>query len=99
MKKIILYLGILIASLTSNCSNNDGNCDRLGCLPNPIVSKPVQNTGMSVITTTGGISGIIIYQAGKTIRAYDIQDPDKCTTEINARLTLSDDKLNLISDS
>ncbi|MFV0530860.1 MAG: hypothetical protein ACK5MD_05420 [Flavobacteriales bacterium] len=99
MKKIIVVVGFSTYLLLASCSNEDGRCGRLGCLPDPVVSKAVQNTGASVITTSGGISGIVVYQAGTTFRAYDMQDPDKCTTEINARLTLSNDKLCLVSDS
>ncbi|APD06901.1 hypothetical protein UJ101_01382 [Flavobacteriaceae bacterium UJ101] len=99
MKKLIISAGVLTSLFINSCNSDDGNCGRLGCLPNPVVNRAIQNTGSSVITTTGGIDGIIVYQVGTTLRAYDMQDPDKCTGEINSRLTLSDDQLSLISDS
>ncbi len=100
MKKIVAGLGFfLILLFLSGCDSSDGNCQRLSCLQNIVVNRAIQNTGASITITTGGIDGIIVYQAGTTLRAYDMQDPDKCTNEINSRLILSDDKLSLISDS
>lgn len=99
MKKTIIYISIITCLILISCDSNDGNCGRLGCLPNPAINRAIQNTGASVIITTGGINGIAIYQVGTTLRAYDLQDPDKCTGELNTQLTLSDDKLSLISDS
>ncbi len=99
MKKVVISFGFLTSLFLVNCDSGGGECGRLGCLPNPAVNTAVQDTGASVIFANGGIDGIVVYQVGTTLRAYDRQDPDKCTSEINSRLTLSDDQLSLISDS
>lgn len=99
MKKIIIGFGFLINLFLVGCDDNEGSCGRYGCLPNPAISTAVQDTGATVIYANGGINGIIIYQVGTTLRAYDRQDPDKCASEINARLTLSDSGDKLISDT
>ena len=94
LKKMYLVSFCIIVS----CTENEKDCTRLSCLPNPAVNIAVSNTGKSVIETTGGIDGIVIYQYGSTVKAYDFHDPNKCTTDSNSKLTLSNDRLFLISD-
>lgn len=102
MNKILISftVGLLSIFLTS-CDNgyNHHHCNRLSCIPNTAVSVAVPNSGQTVIHANGGINGIIVYQVGNTYRAYDLQDPDKCASEENSKLSLSDDDRFLMSDS
>ena len=98
MKNIFNYMLLMSFVLLISCTGDDKNCGRLSCLPNPAVNTAISNTGKSVIETTGGIDGIVIFQYGTTVKAYDKHDPNRCTTEPNSTLTLSSDKLFLISD-
>ncbi len=99
MKKTIINFIIIISLFLVNCKSDEGGCGRYNCLPNPAVNIAVQDTGATVIYANGGINGIIVYQVGTTLRAYDRQDPDKCISEINSRLTISNSGDMLISDS
>ncbi len=103
MKKLILFLGVIITLIITSCSSDGGNCGRLGCLPSFKVDGVIQDTGASVIMSKDnheiGINGIVVYQAGQLVKAYDMQDPDRCTSDLNPKLRLSDDKSSLISES
>ncbi len=103
MKKLILLLVPIMSLIVASCSSDGGNCRRLSCLPSFKVDGVIQDTGAAVIMSRDnhdiGINGVVVYQAGPLVKAYDMQDPDRCTSELNPKLTLSDDKSSLISES
>ncbi len=102
MNKIFISFIAGLLSIFFICcdkGHNHRHCNRLSCIPSAAIRISVPDSGQTIIYANGGINGIIIYQVGKTPSAYDLQDPDKCALEENAKLKLSNDEHFLMSES